>query len=111
MKNEARGPGSPVRGSKTGRPVMALFDLLGRRGTLRVLWELREDRALTFRELAGAAQLPPATLNARLHELRALAILEAQDGYRLTGLGRDLLAALAPLDAWARRWARGLGTG
>jgi DNA-binding HxlR family transcriptional regulator len=25
--------------------------------------------------------------------------------YLLTGLGADLIAALAPLDAWARRWA------
>jgi DNA-binding HxlR family transcriptional regulator len=34
-----------VRGSRTGRPVMALLDLLGRRWTLRIVWELREDRA------------------------------------------------------------------
>jgi DNA-binding HxlR family transcriptional regulator len=31
-----------VRGSKSGRPIMALLDLLGRRWTLRILWELRE---------------------------------------------------------------------
>ena len=30
-----------VRGSRTGRPIMALLDLLGRRWTLRILWELR----------------------------------------------------------------------
>ena len=35
-------PGRPVRGSRTGRPVMALLDLLGRRWTLRVLSELRD---------------------------------------------------------------------
>ena len=34
-------PGTPVRGSRTGRPLMATFDLLGRRWMLRVLWELR----------------------------------------------------------------------
>jgi L-alanine-DL-glutamate epimerase-like enolase superfamily enzyme len=34
-------PGKPVRGSQTGRPIMALLDLLGRRWTLRLLWELR----------------------------------------------------------------------
>ena len=39
-----------VRGSRSGRPIMALLDLLGRRWTLRVLWELRAD-ALGFREL------------------------------------------------------------
>ena len=38
---------SAVRGSRSGRPVMALLDLLGRRWTLRIIWELREDRALT----------------------------------------------------------------
>src|ERR1043166_5346486 len=41
-------PGAPVRGSRTGRPIMALMDLLGRRGALRVLWVLREAR-LPFR--------------------------------------------------------------
>ncbi|HJV56497.1 MAG TPA: transcriptional regulator, partial [Methylomirabilota bacterium] len=35
-------PGWPVRGSRTGRPIMALMDLLGRRWALRVIWELRD---------------------------------------------------------------------
>lgn len=108
MKNEAKRPGRAVRGSRTGRPIMAAFDLLGRRGTLRVLWELRAGEPLTFRGLAAAAELPPATLNARLHELRSLGILESADGYRLTSLGLSLLAALAPLNAWSQRWARAL---
>src|SRR5262249_6915756 len=43
-------PGRPVRGSKTGRPTVALLDLLGRRWTLRIVWELRETRR-TFRAL------------------------------------------------------------
>jgi len=34
-------PGTRVRGSRTGRPIMALIDLLGRRWALRVVWELR----------------------------------------------------------------------
>ena len=42
-----------MRGSRTGRPVMVLLDLLGRRGALRVLWELRGD-PLTFRALQKA---------------------------------------------------------
>ena len=33
-------PGAKVRGSATGRPVMAVLDLLGRRWTLRVLFAL-----------------------------------------------------------------------
>jgi hypothetical protein len=33
--------GRPARGSRTGRPIMVARDLLGRRGALRILWELR----------------------------------------------------------------------
>jgi DNA-binding HxlR family transcriptional regulator len=85
---------------------MAALDLLGRRGTLRILWELRGGEALTFRALASAAQLPPATLNTRLSELRALALVRAGDGYALTVLGDELTTALHPLDTWSKRWAR-----
>ena len=44
MKMPARNvprPGRPVRGSRSGRPVMALIDLIGRRWVLRIIWELR----------------------------------------------------------------------
>ena len=54
---------------------MALLDLLGRRWSLRVLWELRDGSART-------------------------------GGYRLTREGSALIEALAPVDAWAKRWAR-----
>lgn len=108
MKNEAK-PGSPVRGSRSGRAIMAAFDLLGRRGTLRLLWELRAGDAFTFRALAEAAELPPATLNTRLAELRELGLVAAENGYSLTGLGAGLIVALSPLDAWSKRWARELG--
>ena len=64
-------PGRPVRGSHTGRPVMALLDLLGRRGTLRVLWELHEGHGQSFRLLrANADGISPSVLNDRLKELR-----------------------------------------
>lgn len=108
MKSVAPRPGRKVRGSKSGRPIMALLDLLGRRGTLRVLWELREGAALTFRALASAAELPPATLNVRVQELRELGIVTAGEGYSLTPLGLELIVAFAPLDAWSRRWERQL---
>ena len=39
-------PQRRVRGSRTGRPIMALLDLFGRRWSLRILWELRE-RSMT----------------------------------------------------------------
>jgi DNA-binding HxlR family transcriptional regulator len=106
MKIEAPKPGRRVRGSKTGKPVMAALDLLGRRGTLRILWELREGRVLTFRELQTAAELPPATLNTRLHELRGVSIVDAEDGYRLSKLGTQLTASLVPLYQWAETWAK-----
>jgi DNA-binding HxlR family transcriptional regulator len=102
-------PGQPVRGSRTGRPVMAVLDLLGRRWALRVLWELRDERPLTFRELqARCGGISSSVLNDRLRELREAAIVAADPatGYHLSGDGRELLEALAPLDDWAKRWGR-----
>jgi DNA-binding HxlR family transcriptional regulator len=102
-------PGQPVRGSTTGRPVMALLDLLGRRWSLRVLWELRDGDGLTFRQLqARCADVSSSVLNDRLRELRDAGVIAAHrgSGYALTADGRDLIDALQPLDAWAKRWAR-----
>jgi DNA-binding HxlR family transcriptional regulator len=101
-------PGARVRGSATGRPIMALLDLLGRRWTLRVIWELR-DGPLTFRDLQAACDgMSSSVLNQRLGELRDARIAErAGEGFRLTDEGRRLLEAFEPLDAWAKRWARG----
>jgi DNA-binding HxlR family transcriptional regulator len=101
-------PGRAVRGSKTGRPIMALMDLLGRRWALRILWELRERR-LTFRALQEACGgVSPTVLNERLRELRESGILDVagSEGYGLTGLGKELLEHLMPLVAWSARWAR-----
>lgn len=109
MKFEAIVPGKRVRGSKTGRPLMAAFDLLGRRGVLRILWELREGAAFTFRELQAAAELSPATLNTRLRELREAGVVEVDEGYRLSELGAKLLPALEPLHGWAVAWAKAYG--
>jgi DNA-binding HxlR family transcriptional regulator len=101
-------PGRPVRGSTTGRPIMALFDLLGRRWAQRVIWELREGREPTFRALRELCGNPsPSVLNSRLAELREAGIVETAEGsgYRLTEAGRGLLKALLPLHAWAEDWA------
>lgn len=99
-------PGRPVRGSATGRPVMALLDLLGRRHALRVLWELRADEAPTFRALQErCGGVSSSVLAERLRELAEAGIVEHPgDGYGLTRQGRALVAKLEPLDAWARRW-------
>jgi DNA-binding HxlR family transcriptional regulator len=100
-------PGEPVRGSRTGRPVMALLDLLGRRMSLRILWELsRAGAPLTFRALQEAADTNPALLNNRLKELRDAGIaVHGAGGYSLTGEGQALVALLLPLTEWADRWA------
>lgn len=96
--------GQPVRGSRTGRPIMVALDLLGRRAALRVLWELRGE-ALTFRALQDAAGTNPALLNTRLKELREARLVDHGDGgYRLTPDGRALLEALRPLSDWAEAW-------
>jgi DNA-binding HxlR family transcriptional regulator len=88
---------------------MALLDLLGRRWALRVLWELRDGDPLTFRELqARCGEVSCSVLNDRLRELREATIITARPGggYQFTIDGNELLAALLPLDAWARRWAK-----
>jgi DNA-binding HxlR family transcriptional regulator len=88
---------------------MALLDLLGRRWVLRILWELRDERAASFRELqARCGDVSSSVLNQRLRELRSAGILAAGEhsGYELTSEGRDLLRALGGLDAWAERWQR-----
>jgi DNA-binding HxlR family transcriptional regulator len=96
--------GKPVRGSRSGRPIMVALDLLGRRGALRVLWELRGDEPLTFRALQDAAATNPALLNTRLKELREAGLVEHDGGYHLSAEGRALLQALQPFSAWAERW-------
>jgi DNA-binding HxlR family transcriptional regulator len=88
---------------------MALLDLLGRRWTLRILWELREGPVPSFRELqARCENVSSSVLNRRLHELRETGIVmsDREIGYRLTDEGVDLLYALAPIDSWARRWGK-----
>jgi DNA-binding HxlR family transcriptional regulator len=99
-------PGTPVRGSETGRPIMALLDLLGRRWALRLIWELREG-PLSFRQVqARCGAISSSVLNDRLAELRAAGIVEATGaGYSLTSEGRKLLEVYPPLEAWAQRWA------
>jgi DNA-binding HxlR family transcriptional regulator len=103
-------PGSPVRGSTSGRPIMVALDVLGRRGALRVLWELRGD-PLTFRALQDACDTNPGSLNTRLRELRELGIVDHNaGGYRLTEHGRTLMTALEPLQGWADDWAATTGS-
>lgn len=110
MARKIPAPGRKVRGSTTGRPVMAALDLAGRRWLLRILWELRAE-ALTFRVLQQrCGAISPTVLNTRLAEMRDAGLLESTDaGYRLTARGDDLIEALAPLTRWAERWAKESG--
>lgn len=98
-----------VRGSRTGRPIMALLDLLGRRWALRIIWELREERILTSRALRAACdEASPTIMQARLTELREAGLVELDPGggYRLTGLGNELMENVAPLHRFAERWTK-----
>ena len=102
-------PGQRVRGSSTGRPIMALLDLLGRRWSLRILWELHQTPA-NFRELQSRCEgLSPSVLNTRLNERREARLLEnGEQGYQLSRLGRELIEQFLPLTLWAENWAADL---
>ncbi|MDE5462874.1 helix-turn-helix domain-containing protein [Bradyrhizobium sp. CSS354] len=95
-----------VRGSRSGRPIMALLDILGRRWSLRILWELR-DAPLTSRALRTACdEASPTVLQARLDDLREAGFVELGEasGYGLTALGRELCETFMPLHRFAERW-------
>jgi len=89
---------------------MALLDLLGRRWSLRILWELRDGPA-TFRSLQERCEGPsPSVLNTRLRELRDAGLIERVEGegYAATQRAHTLSELLLPLDAWSKQWARDL---
>jgi DNA-binding HxlR family transcriptional regulator len=96
-----------VRGSSTGRPIMVLLDLLGRRWTLRIVWELREEPR-RFRELQNSIGASPTIINTRLAELREARLVELDEaaGYRLTELGQELMRLFLPLHHWSEKWAK-----
>ncbi len=89
---------------------MRLLDLLGRRWTLRIVWELREEPK-RFRDLQDQIGASPTIVNTRLAELREAKLVELDDavGYRLTALGRELLQLFLPLHTWSEKWAKAAG--
>ena len=101
-------PGQRVRGSASGAPIMALFDLLGRRWAMGVLWTLSEMGPATFRALAEKCDsISPTVLNARLKELQAARFVEkSSSGYVATELGRRVYQQLVPLGQTAKLWSR-----
>ncbi len=89
---------------------MAALDLFGRRWALRILWELREG-PLGARALLGRCEgLSSSVLYQRLRELADAGLAVGDDGtWALTVLGAEVGEAIAPLDAWSRRWADEIG--
>lgn len=89
---------------------MALFDLLGRRWAMGVLWTLCEIGPATFRALMQKCDsVSPTVLNARLKELRAAGFVQkSSSGYVATALGRRVYEQLVPLGDTAKLWSRAL---
>ena len=103
-------PGEPVRGSDTGRPLMAALDLFGRRWSLRIIWELR-DGELGFRPLQQRCDgMSSSVLRQRLTELLDARLLEQlpDSRYTLSPVGQQAYQALRPLIQWSDEWAREL---
>ena len=90
------------------KPVEHALDLLGRRWTLRLVWELRRS-TLTFSELRRRTEISPSVLSARLGELDRAGVLERDGGgrYRLSGRGRELARVLYELNRWAEQHQTG----
>ena len=100
-------PGKPVRGSKSGVPLMAVFDLIGRTWAIGVVWQLQEG-PFTFRELQDRCEsISPTILNSRIKDLREADVVERTlDGYQLTERGRELINIIKPIGDWSRKWAK-----
>ncbi|MGH2956807.1 MAG: winged helix-turn-helix transcriptional regulator, partial [Solirubrobacterales bacterium] len=83
------------------RPMSQILELLGRRWSLRMVWELRRD-AVSFSELRERTGISPSVLSTRLRELEQLGVLR-RDGsrrYTLSGSGRELARLLYELNRW-----------
>ena len=103
------GPGKKIRGSNTGRPIMVLLDLLGRRWSLRIIWELFQNGPMSFRILRGTCDnISPTILNRRLMELRKACIIEHRrgEGYALTREGEELCELFPQLNEWLNGWVK-----
>lgn len=100
-------PGRPVRGSESGRPIMAALNLLSRRWVLRIIWELRNEPR-GFREMQERCdRMSPNTLSTRLGELREAGIVahDENGNWVLTPLGRKLGPAMKALAKWSDEWS------
>jgi DNA-binding HxlR family transcriptional regulator len=92
-----------IRETETSASLAQALDHFGRRWALRVIWELRAE-ALNFRALrAACGGISPSVMQARLHQLRDLGLIEKIPGlgYRLTVGGEALFRLMVPLVEWA----------
>ena len=86
---------------------MALFDLMGRRWAMGIVWQL-SDGTLTFTELQKHCDsISPTILSSRLKDLADADFVERTlDGYKLTALGEELFAVLQPMKNLAIKWEK-----
>jgi DNA-binding HxlR family transcriptional regulator len=104
-------PGRPVRGSRTGQPLNATFDLLGRRWALSVVWALRNGPTAFLEVQSLLEGISSSVLTNRLRELGEAGVVTTDDDgrYLLTPEGRSLCQALHSLRDWSDRWSRRVG--
>lgn len=92
---------------------MALFDLLGRRWAMGIIWNLAAG-PLTFRALQASCgrksgTISPSILNARIKDMQeAKLVVRTFDGYVLTELGQELFTLIEPLDVYSQKWGKTL---
>ena len=94
-----------LRRAPTSASMAKALDVSGRRWAFRIVWELRVG-PLNFRALqAACGHISPSVMQRRLHELRALGIIEKipRLGYRLSASGEKLFQVLAQLDRWSKK--------
>ncbi len=89
---------------------MAIFDLLGRRWAMGILWQL-SDGPLSFSELQKRCDsISPTILSGRIKDLtEAILVERTLEGYRLTPLGEELAELLKPFKEWGQKWKRTIG--
>lgn len=102
-------PGKPVRGSKSGAPMMALFDLLGRRWAMGIIWQL-SGGCLRFSDLQErCTTISPTVLSSRIKDLTEAGLLQRTlEGYVLTSAGMELFRILEPFEEWSINWSKEL---
>lgn len=92
--------------SNTDPAFAQLLDLVGRRWTLRIIWELR-SRSLPFNELRKrAGGMSQSVLVTRLTELFGAGLVaDVPGGYELTAHGKELAEQLRSISEWSVGWA------